>query len=150
MDIYKIEVKKGKTLGDIQTGEEADLILVELEYEIAGLQTELDQSWAAHTRGVKSDPQWIADTRSDLRDAISAKKALEIYAKQLKKKIRMDEEATRQKILIEAMQRRLTPESWQNAVEEFRENFNAFKRGEYVPAGHNPPPVNTNKAGEAA
>lgn len=141
MDILSIAVRDdGTIIKDIESKEQAQLILIELDFSIATLRTELDDAWSdKEKRGLVADADWLTDTKAELREKEAARNALRIHVSNLKREGKDKHERIRQTILIESMRDVMTDVQWLEALTVFKNKFNAFTNGAYMPQGWNKP-----------
>jgi len=137
MDILSIAVRDdGTTIKDIKSKEEAEIILIELDFAIATLRTDLDDAWSDNAkRGIVADADWLTDTKAELREKEAARNALRIYRSNLKRDSKDKHERMRQTLLIESLHEVMTDNQWLEALTIFKNKFAAFESGKYVPKG---------------
>jgi hypothetical protein len=115
-----------RRVGDITSRSEAEQLLVSLHYELAEVQSELDDSWVQlEQRGIATDPQLLTEMKSERRFLRSVIEAVRLRAKTLKKDGKADHERKRQALFIECLRDVCPPEMWASAVHTFQMRFNA-------------------------
>lgn len=137
MDIMKIRVRSdGTTIGQIKTLDDAEIAIIELEFNISSLKNELDDAWADRVElGKSAAPSWLADTRAELRELEAARSALRLYAKKLKAEATQDKQRIRQTIMLECAREMMTDEQWQQLLDTFHHKLNLLQAGTYTPRG---------------
>lgn len=150
MDFMSIPVRDdGTTIYDIKTREQADTVLVELDFAIATLRNELDEAWSDKAlRGIDSDADWLTDTKSELREKEAARNALRIHRATLKRESKGTHERIRQSILIESLKDVVTDTQWIEAITLFKTKYHAFEAGLYMPTSWNKPQETEDKNAE--
>lgn len=133
MNILTLKLDDGRLLGDITNKDDADTVLIKLKYEISDLKFQLDQSWAASLDGDKASPQWLADTRAQLREAEALQDAVRLHHKKLKRDGITTTELIKYNILVEVIRNSVSDEQWKEWCAEQSRMIYLFNKGEYLP-----------------
>ena len=118
--------ESNRRIGDITDRDELERLMVALHFELATVQSEIDDAWVQREKyGVSADPQRLIEMKDDRRYMRSVIEAMRVHWKTLKKAGKSDHERRRQELFIECLRNVCTPEMWESAVFTFQTRFRA-------------------------
>ena len=118
--------ESNRRIGDITDRDELERLMVALHFELATVQSEIDDAWVQREKyGVSADPQRLIEMKDDRRYLRSVIEAMRVHGKTLKKAGKSDHERRRQELFIECLRNVCTPEMWVSAVFTFLTRFRA-------------------------
>ena len=135
IDPLEIKLPDGsRRVGEITDRAELDRLLVSLHFELATLQSEIDDAYVQFEKhGVTSDTQKLIEMKNERRYLRCVIDALRLHGKTLKKNSQNDHERTRQSLFIECLREVMTPEMWATAVSIFQTRYRALVAEKDIP-----------------